>query len=103
MASPFSLEGRTALVTGAGRGIGRACALALAQAGAQVWLAARTESEIQEAAAEINAAGGKGKAFACDVTKPHAFRNLLQSMRELDIFVNNAGANFPEPFLEVSE
>lgn len=99
----FSLEGRTALVTGAGRGIGRACALALAEAGAEVWLCARTKDEIEKAAAEIEAAGGKARAWVCDVTDAHAFRNVLAGMRELDIFVNNAGTNIPEPFAEVTE
>ncbi len=63
----FRLDGRAALVTGAGRGIGRACAIALAQAGAEVWLIARTRDEIEQAAAEIRAGGGKAHAVACDV------------------------------------
>jgi NAD(P)-dependent dehydrogenase (short-subunit alcohol dehydrogenase family) len=92
-----------ALVTGAGRGIGRACALALAQAGAEVWLAARTGDEIEQAAEEIRIHGGKARAMACDVTDAHAVRNLLASIRTLDVLVNNAGTNIPEPFLEVSE
>ena len=102
-ASRFSLEGRTALVTGAGRGIGRACALALAEAGAEVWLCSRTRDELEQAAAEIKAAGGAARAWACDVTDAHAFRNVLAGMRVLDVFVNNAGTNIPEPFVDVSE
>jgi NAD(P)-dependent dehydrogenase (short-subunit alcohol dehydrogenase family) len=102
IADKFRLDGRTALVTGAGRGIGRACAVALAQAGAEVWLAARTKAEIEQAADEIRAAGGKAKAVVCDVTHPHAVRNAMY-MRVLDIVVNNAGSNIPEPFLDVSE
>jgi NAD(P)-dependent dehydrogenase (short-subunit alcohol dehydrogenase family) len=96
----FRLDARTALVTGAGRGIGRACALALAEAGAEVWLAARTREEIEAAAAEI---GPRAHAVVCDVTDRDDVRRALDSMAKLDILVNNAGSNIPEPFVEVSE
>lgn len=99
----FRLDGRTALVTGAGRGIGRACALALAQAGAEVWLVARTRTEIEQAAGETRAAGGRAHAAACDVTKTRTFTSIVSSLPILDVFVNNAGTNIPEPFTDVSE
>lgn len=90
-------------MTGAGRGIGRACAVALAQAGAEVWLVARTREEIAQAAEEIRAAGGAAHAAPCDVTDAKAFNAVVASLKTLDIFVNNAGTNIPEPFVEVSE
>jgi NAD(P)-dependent dehydrogenase (short-subunit alcohol dehydrogenase family) len=99
----FRLEGRAAFVTGAGRGIGRACAIALAQAGAEVWLAARTRDEVEAAAGEIRGAGGKAHAIAVDVTRSSELREAIGALPVLDVLVNNAGSNIPEPFVEVSE
>jgi NAD(P)-dependent dehydrogenase (short-subunit alcohol dehydrogenase family) len=99
----FSVEGRTALVTGAGRGIGRACAIALAQAGAEVWLTARTRAEVEAAASEIRAGGSKARAVALDVTDSKSLKEAIAAIPLLDVLVNNAGSNIPEPFVDVSE
>ena len=101
--SRFRLDRRSALVTGAGRGIGRACAIALAQSGAEVWLAARTRDEIEQAASEIRASGARAHAVVCDVTDIEGFREIISAIPALDVLVNNAGTNIPEPFVEVSE
>ena len=92
-----------AFVAGAGRGIGRASAIALAQAGAEVWLAARTRSEIEATATEIKANGGKAHAVVCDVTDTAATSKVIAALPALDILVNNAGTNIPELFVNVSE
>jgi len=102
-ATPRPLAGRAALVTGAGRGLGRAAAAALAEAGAEVWLLARTATDLEAAAQAIRAAGGSAHALPCDVTDAAALKGAIGGLGRLDILVNNAGTNIPEPFVEVSE
>ena len=99
----FRLDGRRALVTGAGRGIGLAAAAALAQAGAEVTLAARSGAEVEEAAAAIRAEGGRAEAVALDVTDLAATRAALAARPSFDVLVNNAGSARHAHFLEVTE
>ena len=87
------LAGRTALVTGAGRGIGRGCALALAEAGADVVAVSRSAAPAAEGM----------RSAACDVTDSARVRELIAGLPRLDVLVVAAGANVPEPLLEVSD
>ncbi len=90
-----NLQGRIALVTGASQGIGRACALELARAGATVALAARNEAKLAEVAAEIAAAGGQSEAYALDVAGADSItagaKAILDKFGKVEILVNNAG------------
>ncbi len=97
------LDGRRALVTGAGRGIGLAAAAALAQAGAHVTLVARSETEIAQAAAMIRDEGGQADILAGDVCDTAAMRRAIDEAAPFDILVNNAGTNRPASFTDVTE
>src|SRR5215213_5048649 len=98
------LSARTAVVTGASSGIGRAVAERLGGAGATVVLAGRTAAAMDEAADRISTAGGSAKVVTCDVRDPAAVRGLVDTAVEttgrLDVMVNNAGLSHPEPIIE---
>jgi NAD(P)-dependent dehydrogenase (short-subunit alcohol dehydrogenase family) len=96
------LDGRRALVTGAGRGIGLAAAAALAQAGAEVVLAARSADEIEAAAAAIRAAGGQARALVLDVLDVDATARAIAAEGPFHALVNNAGTNRPAGFTDVT-
>jgi len=98
----FRLEGKRALVTGAGRGIGVAGAAALAEAGAHVTLVARTRNEIETVAAALIASGGSASTLCLDVGNPDAVRTSLASEEPFDILLNNAGTNRPAAFTDVT-
>ena len=102
----FGLTGKKAVVTGAGRGIGQACAIALAQAGADVGLLARTQSQLDETAGQIEALGRKAVPLAADLTQVEKLSGLAQELSAelggFDILVNNAGINIPQPSAEVT-
>jgi 3-oxoacyl-[acyl-carrier protein] reductase len=91
----ITLDGRIALVTGASQGIGRACAIELARAGAAVALAARNESKLAEAVTEIEAAGGQAAAFALDIASEESIKTAAKAVIErfgkVEILVNCAG------------
>jgi len=97
----FRLDGRRALVTGAGRGIGLAAASALADAGAHVTLASRTTEEIDHAAEAIRARGQQADILTLDVRDVDAVKQAVAARAPFDILVNNAGTNKPAPFVDV--
>ncbi len=103
----FQLHDRVAIVTGAGRGIGRGCALALAEAGADVVCAARTVEQIEETAEQVRGRGRKGIAVPTNVLKTSDLENLVEAAAKefgrIDVLVNNAGGWPPKPALQEDE
>ncbi|MED7789610.1 SDR family NAD(P)-dependent oxidoreductase [Francisella sp. 19X1-34] len=98
---PFNqdlLKNKIALVTGAGKGIGKACALSLSQAGATVIAIARTQSDLDKLSAE---ADGKIKILSIDGTS-NEFIDYINKLDSVDILVNNMGSNIPKPFLDIT-
>jgi len=99
----FDLSGQRALVIGAGRGIGLACAAGLAEAGAHVVLAARTEHEIEAGAEAIVARGQSAETLRLDVADLDGTEHAIASEPPFDILVNNAGTNRPMPMQDIAE
>lgn len=96
------LEGKFAVVTGASRGIGRGVAIGLAQEGADVALIGRSRGELEEVAAAVVQRGRKAMLLTCDVTDSPALERAFSTLERVDILINNAGMNIPEPFLKVT-
>lgn len=92
--NPFNLNGKRALVTGGGRGIGRACAVAMAQSGADVIVTSRTRAQLEETVDLIRSQGGTAASIVCDISDPRAVRELSEQVTAdedvVDILVNNA-------------
>lgn len=99
----FRLDGKVALITGGGSGIGAGVALAFSAAGADVVLVARTQSNLDQVADVIRGRGGSVSTVVCDVTDSAAIRAVIVDLPQLDILVNNAGINYPEPMVEVTD
>lgn len=104
--NPFDLTGKNAVVTGAGRGIGRACAVALARAGADVALVARSENKLAAVAKEIANLGRTAIVRPHDISRVSELQSLMEDiasvMGGIDILVNNAGMNIPQEALDVT-
>jgi len=106
LADRFDLTGRVAVVTGAGRGIGAACARALAEYGADVALTARTEDQLRAVADDIEAMGRRALVFPADVSDldvlPRFVEATVAELGRLDVVINNAGGSMPQPFLDTT-
>jgi len=94
----INLKNKTALVTGAGKGIGKACAIALAEAGADLIIISRTQKDLDNVSRIIKKLKSKCSTFACDVTNYIQIKNIISKQKKIDILVNNAGTNIPEHF-----
>src|SRR5437588_9274805 len=107
IAHRFRVDGRAAIVTGAGRGIGAATALALAEAGADVVIAARTKEQLEEVGAGIAERGRRAAVVPCDLSDTDTLTGLVDTavseFGRVDVVVNNVGGTEPRPFLDTSE
>jgi NAD(P)-dependent dehydrogenase (short-subunit alcohol dehydrogenase family) len=99
----INLKNKTALVTGAGKGIGMACAIALAEAGADLIIISRTQKDLDKVAKIIKKFKSKCISYACDVTNYTQIKNFINKQKKIDILVNNAGSNIPEHFTKVQK
>jgi len=99
----INLKNKYALVTGAGKGLGRACSIALAEAGATVIGLSRTQSDLNKLQRDIKKVKGKLIKVNCDVMNFEDLNEKLKKIRKIDILVNNAGTNIPEPFEKIKQ
>tara|TARA_B100001750_G_C15387373_1_gene535636 strand:- start:290 stop:1048 length:759 start_codon:yes stop_codon:yes gene_type:complete len=99
----INLKNKCALVTGAGKGLGRACSIALAEAGATVFGLSRTQSDLDKLQKNIKKTRGRLIKVNCDVMNYEDLTNKLKKIKIIDILVNNAGTNIPEPFEKIQQ
>ena len=97
----YNLKNKTAVVTGAGKGIGRACAIALAEAGANLVIISRTKKDLDQVSKIIKKLRVKCKSYPCDITNYDQIKEIINAQAKIDILVNNAGNNIPEHFTKV--
>ena len=97
----YNLKNKTAVVTGAGKGLGRACAIALAEAGANLVIISRTKKDLDEVSKKIKKFKSKCKSYVCDITNYDDIKRIINNQSKLDILINNAGNNRPAHFTKV--
>ena len=99
----INLRKKYALVTGAGKGLGRACSIALAEAGATVIGLSRTQSDLDKLQKDIKKVKGKLVKINCDVMNYNDLKTKIEKIKIIDVLVNNAGTNIPEPFEKIQQ
>ena len=99
----INLKYKYALVTGAGKGLGRACSIALAEAGATIIALSRTSSDLDKLEKEVKKIKGKVIKVPCDIMNFKDLKEKLDKIKRIDILVNNAGTNIPEPFEKIKQ
>ena len=94
----YNLRGKVAVVSGAGKGLGKACAIALAEAGANLIIISRTKKDLDQVSKIAKKFKVKCKSYVCDINNYEELKSIINKQSKVDILINNAGTNFPEHF-----